>query len=167
MSQHHSRQANTGTRFTTKPTTNTQLKGILTFFIDKHTQATEQRLQKLTFYAEYFHYQENGKRITTAEYSPFMYGMYSEDIRTALIELECDTKPDYLNGTIVTAYRNVTESINMEELNTDFLDKIFYETKHVQTEDLMNFTKNIPMYEKTDFGEPAEFNDRTVEPASN
>lgn len=135
-------------------------KPLLAYFIQSTTGVIEHRLQKLLFYTEAVHYSEHGERLTDVNWNPYMYGMYSEDIRSALDEM----REDGAEVTRVIRYGkrqlSYLRARNPGEFSTEekqFLDEIHTELEDVCTADLCQWTKDHPLFDATEWGDVADF----------
>lgn len=139
-----------------------QLKQAIKGFLNKYEFLHEYRLQKLIFMADLLSVEKREERITEADFMPFMYGSYSEDIGDALEELEEEgdirAKADMHHGKVTTAYFG--EDINEDEISSeieDIVTEVHDVTKDKSNEELANWSKETWLYNNTPYAEKMDF----------
>jgi len=137
-------------------------KELLAFFINQHTRVLEYRLQKLVFYAEATYYSEHGERLTDVQWNAYMYGMFSEDIRVALDEMESDgaeTKRTIYNGNRTITYLDPAHTVDLPDDVETLLTGVHEETETIQTDELASWTKDHPLFASTRYEDYVDFSD--------
>lgn len=136
-------------------------KPLLAFFINQYDRAIGFRLQKLAFYAEAVYHQEQGDRLTNVEWRPYMYGMYAEDISNALQDFqdssEAETTKTLYKGKCTVAHLSPPAEHTIADEHHEFLTGIHEETKSIDTGELMQWTKEHPLYQRTEYAEVVDF----------
>lgn len=162
MSHNHTR-AKRGLPFTTDETDYETLRSVVDFFLSRYQYLDgDKRLQKLVFYTDYRHYQEHDHQLTNAAYTPYIYGLFSDDTRNALQNSNSDVERIVIRGNRMKRYHTI-DNPDLSEVPIDFLEQIHEETRDISTADLATFAKNVPVFAKTEYGETAEFTAETVE----
>lgn len=132
------------------------------YFLSKYKYLHERRLMPLVFYAEYRYYQLHNNRLTHATYTPYMHGMWSDDVRTAVHTIDPPSATIYQRGGNMKRFYAIQFN-RTTSIDVGFLEQIHDETRDVTTENLRTFAKSVPMFERTNVDDTAEFNDTTVD----
>lgn len=151
-----------------KPETKQQgsngLKSVIKGFLREYEFLHEYRLQKLIYILDLLAVEKEGNRITNADFKPFMYGSYSEEIGDALESLErdpeVDTKPDMHHGKTTVAY--MADEIQDEEIPDnieELIKEVIQVTKGSSNDELGNWSKETWLYNNTPYGEEMDFMD--------
>lgn len=118
------------------------------------------KVQKLVFYADVYCTEKYGARLSTADFKPFMYGAYSEEIREALNKLkerpEIATKPGMRNGQVELKYYSSTASELSNKLQ-NIVSEVLERTADWNVDDLTKFSKKNWLFAETDYDEVIEF----------
>lgn len=140
------------------------LRKLVVFFAAIYKNAiSAHRMQLLVFYADYRYYQLHGEQLTDAEYKPYAYGMHSKQIEVVVEQSPLEECRRLENGSRVTAYllrADIPDTIEGDLL--EFFTQMYEETREVSTDNLKDFSRNVPMFEKTEYEEIAVWNDETV-----
>lgn len=141
------------------------LRQIWTYFLDQYEAVlTVRRFEQLCFYTDYRYYQLHGEQLTNVNYKPSAYGMRSKAIEPELDNSPFDKTNVYREGRYVDAYDE--GNLSLEKHDDDlctFLEQMHEETREISYDDLVTFSKNVPMFDKTHHDEIADFTDETVE----
>jgi len=139
-----------------------KLRHVIEGFLSKYEFLHEYRLQKLIYMADLLSIEEKDNRITEADFMPFMYGSYSEDIAEILESLEekeeIGTKADMHHGKVTTAYFD--EAIDDDKISPEIkelIDRVHKVTKSRSNDDLANWSKETWLYENTPYAEKMDF----------
>lgn len=125
-----------------------------------HRELFETRIQKLIFYSEVycvFHYD---RRLTHAEYRPYMYGAFSPDVRIAIESLEgVKRRKTVIHGERTTGYsiKNHTGSVNDDV--REIIERVCDHVKNESTENLAQFSKDSWLFENTEYDHPMNFSE--------
>lgn len=150
-------------RSTDSPTndeTQEDIKRIIRELLERYDFLHEFRIQKLVYLADLVSKIERGERLTEADFKPYMYGSYSEEIRDTLQELEEEVpnEPDYQYGNVTTKY---TGSGGGETVSSDDIEEIIERVKKAtsgwSSEELGDWSKESWLYENTDYGSDMNF----------
>jgi uncharacterized protein YwgA len=140
------------------------LEDLIRGFLSKYKFLHEYRLQKLIYFAELLYKESNDNRLTGADFKPFMYGAYSEDISKKLEEMESEpdvsTKTDMHHGKTVTAY--LGQSIDEDDLNPNVMyivNEIHPSTQSESNEDLAQISKESWLYQETPYSSKMDFDE--------
>lgn len=152
-------------------------------FLSHYNFLHEFRLQKLVYLADVIYKIASGDRLTNADFTPYMYGSYSEDLHKTLEELEKNeaipTEPDWQYGKTVTKFLGEKNpKVNSESSpykidggldrpERELIEGIFQALEGVSSEDLGKWSKDTYLYENGDFGEDMPFEDLNVEKNKN
>ena len=136
-----------------------QLKQLIKGFLSKHDFLHEYRLQKLIYLAELFWLEDNESRLTDANFKPYMFGSYSEDISVMLEELqgEVRTTVDMRHGKLTTAYHG--DNIDMPDDVAEIVEEVCSMAGDKSNEDLATWSKNTHLYQETNYGDLMNFQD--------
>ncbi|MFC5365796.1 SocA family protein [Salinirubrum litoreum] len=138
------------------------LDEVIRGFINTNEYLHEYRLQKLVYLAELLSLRDRDWiRLTTADFKPYMYGAYSDELSERLDELkhEFSTKADTHHGKVVTAYTSPDSDPNLDD---DILKLIEEANQMVRNgrfsnEELAEWSKSTLLYEYFPFGEKMDF----------
>lgn len=122
----------------------------------------ELRIQKLLYIADLVSQLERDRRITDADFKPYMYGSYSDNISNTLSSFEKEGKiyfePDYKYGDVTTKY---TEMQDGQELNDEkaeeILQRVIEATSGWTSKDLGKWSKDSWLYKNTSYGSTMNF----------
>jgi uncharacterized protein YwgA len=140
-----------------------RIKVVVREFLSKYQYLYEKRIQKLVFYGEIYCLINFGSRLTNANFKPYMYGSFSEDIREALAELDNEgvqTEEVLINGKWVTKY--IGEEVdggNLPAPLAAIVDAVHQQTRSQSTEELAKFSKQNWLFEQTDYGDLMDFDE--------
>lgn len=118
----------------------------------------ETRIQKLIFYAEVYCILHYRRRLTSAEYRPYMYGAFSRDVRDAINSLDDITR----RKTVIQSDRTTAYSLDRYEDSESIdiravIEKVCNHVDKESTEELAQFSKNSWLFENTEYNHPMEF----------
>lgn len=138
------------------------LESLIKYILSQHRFLHEYRLQKLVYLSELVSQFEDYGRITDAEFKPYMYGAYSDDISDSLSDLASDedvnTSPDMWHGELTTAYH--WEGSSPPEIEEkELLDRVIEVARSKSNDELATWSKDTWLFEETDFGEAMDFSD--------
>ena len=137
-----------------------RVKSVIKEFLvqSKHKELFETRIQKLVFYSEVYCVLYYRRRLTHAEYRPYMYGAFSRDVRIALNSLEgVDKNKKIIHGDRTTGYSLEENSDSLNNDAKDIIGKVCEHVKHESTEELAQFSKDSWLFEETDYNHPMIF----------
>ncbi|WP_396611596.1 hypothetical protein ACH9L7_15560 [Haloferax sp. S1W] len=131
-------------------------------FLNEYEYLHEFRLQKLLYIAEMINSVSKENRLTDAEFKPYMYGSYSEDLSDTLENLdesgEIPSEPDWQYGKTATKYLGTADQQAEHEIDhNNLFQEIREALKGVTSEDLGKWSKETFLYENTDFGSEMRF----------
>ncbi|ELZ35186.1 type II toxin-antitoxin system antitoxin SocA domain-containing protein [Halorubrum distributum] len=142
----------------------TALEDLIRGFLSKYKFLHEYRLQKLIYFAELFATESKDSRLTEADFKPFMYGAYSEDVSEKLEEMESEpdvaTKTDMHHGKTVTAY--LGQDIDESDVDPDAMDiisQVHPSTQSESNEDLAQASKQSWLYQETPYSSEMDFDE--------
>lgn len=134
------------------------LKEVIKEFLSKYRYLYEIRVQKLVYYGELYCLENYGRRLTSAEFKPYMYGSFSEDVRKALRELDLPTERTYKNGSETVKYLSYgVSSGEISDEKAEIISRIHQLTKNKSTDELAQMSKDSWLYENEEFDEPMNF----------
>lgn len=140
-------------------------------FLEQNEFLHEYRMQKLIYIADLVSELKKGheKRITNADFKPYMYGTYSEDVRDELQDLsdrgDINCQLERKNGNITKRYsekdrRNKSDSDRMDS-KTASINKILEEVNKAtfgqSNDDLGEWSKESWLYRNTEYGTEIDF----------
>jgi uncharacterized protein YwgA len=147
-----------------------EVKEIIKAFLRKYRYLHEFRLQKLVYLVEIISKLERKSRITDADYKPYMYGVFSQDVRDVLSDLESDlpNEPDWQYGKTTTKFIGAKGGVPAEkfqhqenDIDYEWLDEVTEaiqtSTKGISSEDLGKWSKNSWLYENTQYDSEMDF----------
>lgn len=134
------------------------LEGIIKAFLSHHKFLHEYRLQKLVYLLELYHVSKNGEPLNSADFKPFMYGAYSEDVSSTLEELEDEisTKKDIHHGKRTKVYLGHNVDADVSEEISDLIQNICKATNNLSNDDLAKWSKQTQLFETTPYGDTME-----------
>lgn len=140
------------------------LDEVIRGFIETNEYLHEYRLQKLVYLAELLSLRDRGgNRLTNADFKPYMYGAYSDELSERLDELkhEFGTKADTHHGKVVTAYTSPDSDTDLEGETLGLIKKVneIVRDGRFSNEDLAEWSKSTLLYQGTPFGEEMDFDD--------
>ena len=138
----------------------TSVKPLLRYFIAQYNGIVEERLQKLCFYTEAVHYEEHGSRLSNVDYRPFMYGMFSDDIRTGTEQLDADggeVSKTLRNGKVVDLFETPDTPAELDDDLRAFLDAVHEETRDRTTSEIAQWTKDHRLFSLTPYDDAVVF----------
>lgn len=138
-----------------------------------HRYLHEFRIQKLLYIADLVAKlkSDNEERLTDADFKPYMYGSYSEDIRNTLNNLQSDlpNEPDYQYGKVTTKFLGKdhprfppdldlfdSETIDREDA-IDIIEAVSEATDGVPNEELGDWSKDTWLYQSTEYDSEMDF----------
>lgn len=135
-----------------------ELEELIRGFLSKKRYLHEFRLQKLVYIAELVATLEHGDRLTDADYKPYMYGTYSEDLRNSLNEMESElsTEPDLQYGKVTTKYLSC-DAPELDKKVEKIINRVDNATSGWSSEDLGDWSKESWLYENTQYGDSMDF----------
>jgi uncharacterized protein YwgA len=136
------------------------LELVIKQFLSYYDELYETRIQKLVFYTEVYAVCYYQKRVTAAEYRPYMYGAYSGDVADALEQMDGigrSRRVRYGNRTVVYSYEGEVE--DLDRTRREIVRCVHEHTRETSTEDLAQFSKDSWLFEKTEYDEPMQFDE--------
>lgn len=129
---------------------------VITEFLRHADSLFAVELQKCIFYGEFYCINVYGGTLTDAEYKPYMYGAYSQNIRNSIDRLEeegkVETKAGMRKGKRDTRYVFSEPYCEQEWLGTVVSD-IWRQASEYSLDDLTDFSKNNEAYWDAEDGE--------------
>lgn len=136
-------------------------KPLVQFFAQSGEGITGKRIQLLCFYAEALYHDKYDERLTKVEYRPYMYGMHSNDIETAIEELAENDRIEpervIINDHRTKLYNTTIEPATLTNSEREFLTDIHNSAQDSDLTDLAQWAKNHPLSEQTDYNTPTDF----------
>jgi len=118
----------------------------------------ETRIQKLIFYSEVYSVLYYKRRLTPAEYRPYMYGAFSRDVRAALDTMDdIDKRKTIVKGNRTTAYNLSVSDHLVDESSQSIISRVCNHVENESTEELAQFSKTSWLFENTDYDHPMKF----------
>lgn len=136
------------------------MKPVLAFFLTQYRYLIPYRAHRLCYAADLYAYHEHGERLTTAEWNPYMYGMYADAVENALDEMAAnggETTMTYANGKAVTAYCTPDTEYDRTDTTTALLQDVHEMTRNVPSDALGEWSKETKLYQLTPYGDAASF----------
>ncbi|NLV10698.1 DUF4065 domain-containing protein [Halomicrobium mukohataei] len=137
------------------------LDDVIRGFLSRNEFLHEFRLQKLIYLAELVAQKEHERRLTDADYKPFMFGAYSEDVSNQLedIESEANTRAATHHGKVVTEFLDPDQEPETSSEVEDILDKVqnHVQAKKISSKDFGQWSKESWLYENTPFEREMSF----------
>lgn len=137
------------------------LDDVIRGFLSRNNYLHEFRLQKLIYLAELLAVQKEGSRLTDAEYKPYMYGAYSEDLADKLSDMEPDvsTKATTHHGKLVTAFVDPDKSPELDDTVEAIIDKVHEKIKdtRISNDEFGEWSKESWLYQNTPFDHKMNF----------
>lgn len=141
-------------------TAQNRLENVILEFLGKshYDELYETRIQKLIFYSEVYCIVHYRRRLTEAEYKPYMFGAFSPDVRFALNHMEnIQRKRMIRHGKRTEAYSTEESPDELERPIQDIIDQVHEHTKNKSTPDLAQFSKESYLFKETDYDTPMKF----------
>lgn len=147
------------------------LKNIIQGFLLNSNFLHEFRLQKLVYIADLVSKvkREDSQRLTNADFRPYMYGSYSEELGKTLNKLkeenELPHKRDRQYGKITTVYLGSQHpsmspnemQVQLQEGEKEIIEAVSQATKGWSNDELGEWSKDSWLYENTSYGEEMNF----------
>ncbi|AAV47143.1 unknown [Haloarcula marismortui ATCC 43049] len=138
------------------------LQEVIKAFLQTHQFLHQYRLQKLIYLAELMYREKHeGRPLTEAEYKPYMYGAYSEDVDDTLSELRGDPEVKaenqhrYRNSK--TTYKGEIEDLDIPSDVEDLVEVVTNMTRRMSSDDLAQWSKSTYLFDETDYNDEMEF----------
>jgi len=137
------------------------LDEVIRGFLSRNKYLHEFRLQKLVYLAELLAVQEQEERLTDADYKPYMYGAYSEDVADTLSDMKPDaaTKATTHHGKLVTAFVEPDKNPELDGTVEEILDRVHERVKdtRIPNDDFGEWSKESWLYKNTPFDHRMNF----------
>lgn len=137
------------------------LKDLIRLFLSNHRFLHEYRLQKLIYLAELLSLNADEDRITKAQFKPYMYGSYSEDVASELKDLNSEVKTsiDMQHGNMTLAYHGegLEPPEDIDDEIVDLVKEISQAAMNKSNEELAQWSKETWLYQNTEYGTPMNF----------
>jgi hypothetical protein len=134
------------------------LDSVVGRFLDEQGETTETRLQNLVFVTEVYATTYCRRRLTGAEFRPYMYGAYSPDVSETLSDSQCVTEHRRLkNGNRTTVYSSDGSNPKMDDSRETIVESVSDYTSGVDTDTLAQFSKDSWLFEHTPEDDPMQF----------
>ena len=135
------------------------LKEVIREFLGHYSYLHEFRIQKLVYLLDLLSTLENNHRITDADFKPYMYGSYSEDIRDTLGELssEIETELDLQHGEITTKYLGNSDGGAVRQETKELIERVVETADGEKNTDLGKWSKDTWLYKSTEYGRQMNF----------
>lgn len=137
------------------------LDEVIRGFLSRNKYLHEFRLQKLIYLAELLAVQKENRRLTDADYKPYMYGAYSEDVAEELSDLKPDasTKATTHHGKLVTAFVEPDKNPELDDTVEEILDRVHEGVKdtRIPNDDFGEWSKESWLYKNTPFDHRMDF----------
>lgn len=141
-----------------------ELQQLIEGLLEKHNFLHEYRLQKLVYLAELLYAQRtNGESLTKANFKPYRYGAYSEDVKRALKdlskqpEIKAEHKRKYGNDTCTYKPNNLDK--DHPEHIQKLVDIVVNLSRNVSNDELANWSKSTYLFDKTDYDDIMDFSE--------
>lgn len=120
----------------------------------------ETRIQKLIFYTEVYCILHYERRLTKAEYRPYMFGAFSPDVRHALNSLDdIEKRRTIKNGNRTVAYSCGERSNQLDNDSKNIIRQTHLATRDKSTDELAQFSKDSYLFENTKYDTPMKFDE--------
>lgn len=137
-----------------------ELEDLIKYILSEHRFLHEFRLQKLVYLVELTSQCHNEDTLTDAEFKPYMYGAYSEDISNKLDNIDSGIRKsvDKRHGELTNAYHwEGSEGPSVED--SDLIDRVIQAVRSKSNDELASWSKETGLFENTPYGEPMKFSD--------
>lgn len=136
-----------------------RIQSVIKGFLALYEELFETRIQKLIFFTEVYCVVHYRRRMTHAEYRPYMYGAYSRHVSLALEKVRgIKRQRTVAYGERTTAY-SLEGATDLEEGMEKILQKVNEAAKGKQTEELAQFSKDSWLFENTEYDHPMQFSE--------
>lgn len=141
-----------------------EIQEIIKEFLSKYRYLHEFRIQKLMYFAELYTIDNYEKRLSDATWKPYMYGSFSEDVRTAVERLEdsneIDTEIVRRDGGRTTKY--LGHGISGGSISTAkkrIVARVHQRFKSKSNDELGDESKTSWLYENQEFNSKMDFSE--------
>lgn len=135
-----------------------EIQQVIKEFLSKYRYLYEIRIQKLVYYGELYCLENYDRRLTDAEFKPYMYGSFSETVRQALHDLDIPTEEARRNGNKTVKYLSYgVDGGELEPAKKKIISRVHQLTKNESTESLAKMSKESWLYQNEEFDEPMDF----------
>ena len=141
-----------------------RLEKVIEGFLQKHRFLHQYRLQKLVYLAELLYTERTGgDRLTDAEYRPYRYGAYSEDVKKELgsVANRPDVKAEHSRkyGNDTWTYKSDNVDPNLPKEVEEVVDLVMKLTRKKSNDELAQFSKSTHLFEETDYDSEMDFDE--------
>lgn len=147
------------------------LETVIREILARHKYLHEFRLQKLVYLVDLIYKLNNGDRLTDADFKPYSYGAFSQDVRDTLEEIEPNipSEPDWQHGKSTTRYLGGNDpDVDDQEIRSEdsscpdddveeVIDVVRDMTGEISSEDLGDWSKESWLYKNTEYDEEMNF----------
>lgn len=140
------------------------LRLLIEGLLEEHNFLHEYRLQKLVYLAELLYAERtDGDNLTDANFKPYRYGAYSEDVKKKLKEIsknpeiKAEYNRKYGNDTCTYKPNNLNKNLP-KEIN-ELIEVVLNLSRHVSNEDLAKWSKSTYLFKETDYDDEMNFKD--------
>jgi uncharacterized phage-associated protein len=124
----------------------------------EYEELFETRIQKLIFYTEVYCILHYERRLTEAQYRPYMFGAFSPDVRYALKKVDnVDKHRTIKNGSRTVAYSCNEKSSWLDDDSKQIIRRAHISTRSKSTDELAQFSKDSYLFENTEYDTPMKF----------
>jgi len=142
-------------------TADERARDVIRAFIAQYRYLHEWRIQKLVFYADLLSLSRRGYRLTSAQFRRHHYGVYSEQIHTALHEMGDLQRTDDTTPTgRATVRYSIPGSISSHTLTKEdlaIIQEAHEATRTLTNEELADWGKETTLWRSTDQGDALNF----------
>ena len=140
----------------------TEIKEIVKEFLSNYRYLHEFRIQKLMYFAELYTIDNYEQRLSDATWKPYMYGSFSEDVRTAVQRLEegneVDTETVRRDGSKTTKYIGYGISGgDISKAKKLIVNRVHQQFKSKSNDELGDESKESWLYQDQKFDTPMDF----------
>lgn len=134
---------------------------VIRAFLQKYRFLHEWRLQKLIFYADLLSLSRRGKRITDVPYQRFHHGVYSENVKLALQQMDevariPDTTPDG-KETVAFTLPKTSRAPKLPREDLDLINEAHLATRSITNTDLAEWGKETSLWRGAKHGDVLDF----------
>lgn len=146
------------------------LKSVFQEFLRRNHFLHEFRVQKLVYLADLVSKLKRGERLTDADFKPYMYGSYSEDLRNTInnSQDELPTGKDRHYGNVTTVFyggktdkgrsaRVFEQPALQDEEAQEIIEAVLEAVDGWRSEELGDWSKESWLYENTPYDEEMDF----------
>lgn len=136
-----------------------EIQELLGCILHHFSNISIKRLHNLAFLIEFKYFEDNERRLTNADYRPYLEGVYSDDVDANLDPLEgVEERKVRISGERVSTLKvNKDFECELDEKGREIVDSIVSNYGEMPRNEIQRTIASTKIYEQVDSGEAIEF----------